>query len=90
MREVYRRALVEAGYDAKLFARMLSEHGPLETARRLIATDRPSEGFTRLWERGRLDLTVEAQVLKPEFRDLFTDIELERCRGRLSQYGYRA
>lgn len=48
MREVYRRALVEANYDAKLFARMLSEFGPLETAHRLIATSQPSEGFRRL------------------------------------------
>ena len=90
MRDIYRRAKVEAGYDARLFARMLAEHGPVETAHRLIGTSQPSEGFTHLWERGRLDLTVEAHVIRPEFETLFTAEEIDICRNRLAQYDYRA
>jgi hypothetical protein len=89
MADIHRRAKEEAGYNATLFARMLADHGPLETARRLINTSRPSDGFTHLWERHRLDLTVEAHVLKPEFAALFTDDERDRCRARLAEYGYR-
>ena len=48
-----------------------------------------SDGFSNLWKRGRLDLTVETVVLRPESSSLFTDEELDRARGRLEQFGYR-
>jgi hypothetical protein len=60
----------------------------METAHFLIHTPRPSDGFTALWERGRLDLTVEAHVLQERFHELFTDEEREICRQRLVQYGW--
>jgi hypothetical protein len=56
----------DAGYNATYFLRMVSEHGGLETARRLLAAPSPAEGFSRLYEIGRVDLSVEALVLKPE------------------------
>jgi hypothetical protein len=90
MRDVYARAKSEAGYNATYFLRMLSDHGPVETARRLITSTQPSEGFTQLWQRQRLDLTVEAQVLRPEFRELFDDEERDACLRRLREYGYDA
>jgi hypothetical protein len=90
MNEVYRRAKVEAGYNATVFLSMLAQRGPLETARFLIHTSKPSDGFTALWERHRLDLTVEAHVLQERFQDLFTDDEREICRERLAQYGWTA
>ena len=89
MRDIYTRALREAGYHATIYLRMLSEHGPLETARKLLASSTPSAGFTALWEKGRLDLTVEALVLKAEFQQFFTDEELETARERLERLGYR-
>lgn len=89
MREVYRRAKAEAGYNATYFLQMLSELGEIETARRLIMASKPSQGFTVLWEKGRLDLSVEAQVLRPEFAELFTDDELDAARARLDEYDYR-
>ena len=69
---------------------MLSDIGLIETARRLVSSTQPSQGFTALWERRRLDLTVEAQVLRPEFTDLFTESERDAARSRLRQYGYEA
>ena len=88
MRDIYLRAKAEAGYNATYFLQMLSTDGPLATARRLIGSNTPSEGFTALWERKRLDLTVEAHVIKPEFADLFTDEERDQAAERLRQYGY--
>jgi hypothetical protein len=88
MRDVYARAKAEAGYNATYFLRMLSDYGPIDTARRLISSNQPAEGFTQLWQRRRLDLTVEAQVLRPEFKELFTDDERGTCRRRLAEYGY--
>lgn len=89
MREIYLRAKSEAGYNATYFLQMLASDGPLETARRLVSSTQPSEGFTALWERRRLDLTVEAHIVQDRFAGLFSDAELDAARDRLQQYGYR-
>lgn len=64
MRSVYDRARSEANYHASYFLSMLAEHGSLATARRLLRSPAVSDGFAALWERGRLDLTVEALVVQ--------------------------
>lgn len=89
MVEIYRRAKAEAGYNATYFAQMLASEGPLVTARRLVMSGKPSDGFTALWERKRLDLSVEAYILQDRFSALFTDEELDVARRRLEEYGYR-
>ncbi len=89
MVEVYRRAKQEAGYHATYFLQMVSERGGLATARHLLQTSSVSDGFTTLWERHRLDLTVEAVVLRQQFAPLFTEQELRTARSRLEEYGYR-
>jgi hypothetical protein len=88
MQEIYRRAKTEAGYNATVFLRMLQDRGALETAHYLIHTAKPSDGFTALWEKGRLDLTVEAHVLQSRFDPLFTDEERTVCSQRLEVLGY--
>lgn len=88
MQAVYVRARKEAGYNATLYLQMLHEYGGLETAHRLLAGSAVSDGFTALWERKRLDLTVENVILKPEFQSLFTDLELRTARTRLRDYGF--
>ena len=88
MREIYLRARAEANYNATYFLQMLSETGPMETAKRLVLSAQPSEGFTALWERRRLDLTVEAHVVTPEFAGLFTEDEVEAAHARLAAYNY--
>lgn len=90
MIDIYKNAKDECRYNATRFLQMLSDRGGLATARVLLATSAPSDGFTVLWECGRLDLTVEAHVLKPEFAALFTEDERTVARRRLSDYGYRS
>jgi hypothetical protein len=68
---------------------MISEQGGLGAARQLLWSNSPSEGFTTLWERGRLDLTVEAYILRDEFASIFTDEDCEQARARLEEYGWR-
>ena len=41
-----------------------------------------------LWERKRLDLTVEAVILRSEWRNRFSELEREIARRRLHEYGY--
>ena len=88
MLDVYRRAKSEASYNATRFLGMVTEMGGYEAARTLIHASTVSEGYTALWERRRLDLTVEAVILQPEWRDLFSELEREIARRRLAEYGY--
>jgi hypothetical protein len=89
MKDVYVRAKAEANYTATYFIGMLSSYGGLGTAQRLLASTEISTGFATLYERGRLDLTVEAVVVQPKFAGLFTDEEIQIARQRLAQLGYR-
>lgn len=88
MQNLVDRIRREAQYSAAHFLSMLADLGPLETARRLLRAPAVSDGFATLWERGRLDLTVEALVVDPLFADLFSEQELVTARTRLEQFGY--
>jgi len=88
MARIYTRAKSEAGYNATRYLQMVSEMGGFATARQLLDAPGVSDGFTHLWERGRLDLTVEALVLQPDWRGLFTSGEVGIARDRLTSYGY--
>ncbi|WP_202326701.1 hypothetical protein [Mesorhizobium sp. 113-3-9] len=89
MFDIYRRAKSEAGYTANIFLKMLTDNGGLATAKTLINAAKPSDGYTALYERKRIDLTVEAVVVESlRWRDLFTALELARADRRLRDYGY--
>ena len=89
MLDVYRKAKTEAGYNAGYFLRLVSDVGGLEAAHKLLRAGSVSSGFSALWEKGRLDLSVEAVVLHRTFRSLFSEEELTIARDRLAEYGYR-
>ncbi len=74
-------------YQSKPFLRMLGEHGGKGTADRLLATSKPSNGFTELFLRGKenLRLSVEYIVLQDPWRSLFTEKQLAVARKRLLQ-----
>jgi hypothetical protein len=73
MWNIYRKANHEANYNATRFLQMLHKYGGFETARLLIHSPAVSEGYTALWERGRLDLTVEALIYdNPDWHPLFS------------------
>jgi hypothetical protein len=89
MHGIHMRAKLEAGYNASLYLQMLYRHGGLGTAKQLINSAHVSQGYTRLYELKRLDLTVEALVIdNSQWHNLFTDDELRRARKRLREYGY--
>jgi hypothetical protein len=90
MFEIYRRAKVEAGYTATIFLGMLNDRGGLATAKYLINSDKPSDGYTALYERGRLDLTLEAHVVEnSKWHCLFTPDEMNKALKRLQAYRYQ-
>lgn len=88
MIEIYRTAKDECGYNATRFLQMVSNEGGIKTARKLLSTAEPSDGFTELWRNRRLDLTMENLVLKPKYRPLFSDQEIEIASERLASYGF--
>lgn len=89
MFEIYRRAKSEAGYTANVFLQMISDKGGLATAKYLINASKPSDGYTHLYLRGRLDLTVEAMIIEnARWHPLFEPSEIDRARRRLEDYHY--
>lgn len=90
MLEIYRKAKEECGYNATRFLQMVSNEGGLKTAQKLIGTNQPSDGFTELWEYGRLDLTVENLIQNPKYHTLFSLEEIEKAKIRLEDYGFRS
>lgn len=87
LRDKMQRAKRECKYNPTRFNQMLSKYGGVETARRLIAngmtTGASSDGYTTLYLCGRVDLTMEHSVCKPEYRELFTPKEVLYCSNLL-------
>lgn len=88
MLDTYHVAKTDCGYTATYFLQMVSELGGVEAAHRLLASANPATGLTELWLCNRLDLSVEAQVLRPEFAPLFSEEERTVAQTRLAEYGY--
>ena len=89
MLTVYRRAKNEAHYEARIFIGMVVDKGGLRTAQYLLDTPTVSDGYTALWKRNRLDLTVEAAILEPKWWPLFTSAQRRTAIARLRDYEYR-
>ena len=83
------RCLKELRYNPSYLRLLISQHGALGTARRLLSQPAVSDGFVKLWENQRLDLTVESLALDQRFADLFTDSERRVARSRLHDFGWR-
>lgn len=89
MHQIYIRTKKELKYNATRFLQLIVEKGGLQAAKQLISKDGGTYGFEILWENKRLDLSVEAHVLKPEYTSLFNEEEKEMCRRRLNDFGYK-
>jgi hypothetical protein len=57
-------SMAKLGYRANYLLQMIQEHGGVDTARRLLHNQQLGSGLTKLWELKRLDLSVEALVLR--------------------------
>jgi hypothetical protein len=77
------------GYWASYFLRGVRNHGGPEYAHQLLRAPGTSDGFQRLTDERRLDLTMEALVLRPEFVDLFSEDERNIAAHRLARAGYK-
>lgn len=89
--QLLRDAVLQAekiGYRPTQFKRMLEQYGGFETVQRVLASGKPSDGFTRLWELKRLDLTCEALIVESEWRGHFDAALLARAEKLLRDMNY--
>jgi hypothetical protein len=76
------------GYKPTTLIRMIDDHGVVEAVKRLINSQKPPEGFTRLCKCNHLELSMENIIQEKEWNDLFTENERRKAKKRLSEYGY--
>ncbi len=88
MRGLHQRTVAETDYRPTYFIQMVHERGGLGAARALLHAAKPAAGLTTLWEKGPLDLSVEAVILRAPWSALFTDQERATARKRLHDLGY--
>lgn len=75
-------------YRPTQFKKMVDAYGGLETVNRVLATGKPSDGFTRLWELGHLELTCEAIIVETKWRNYFEADVVARAEKLLREMGY--
>lgn len=78
----------EIGYNPTRFHQMIANYGGVGAAKALLTGADYSDGFTKLWEHKRLDVSVEAFVLLPWYEGLFSNEEKEAARRRLTLHGF--
>ena len=78
-------------YTPTRFIRMLYESGnnAFEAVQKLV-TKEVTTGIEKLYEKGRLDLSVEALVTKPMYKDLFPSNIVDICTRKLKKLGYKS
>lgn len=82
--------LAEKEYGCKMtkFLQTVERFGIVKTAQEILRKGRTSDGFNKLVEAGRLDLTMEATIVKSEYSELFTDEQINSCYELLCEKGY--
>lgn len=78
------------GYVPTRFIQMLQQSGnnAHEVVQRLVIKN-VSSGLERLWEKGRLELSMEAIMIKSEYQKLFPQEIIKICEKKLKQFGYK-
>ena len=76
----------QIGYDPSIFLAMVHNYGPVDACNRAIMDPTLLQASLRLWQSGRLELTIEGLVLRDRFKCLFNESVLVRARKRLADY----
>jgi len=88
----YYAAGKQTGYWGRRFYQAVNRKGGLATVKPMLTPRTASQrkGLDAILEAGKPELSVEAVVLQPRFRALFTDDELKEAAERLGEYGRQA
>lgn len=88
LREKAKEAENTIRYRPTYFLGMLETVGGYRTALKLLSANDVSEGFVKLWEYQRLDLSVEALVVESEWRQAFDPVLLTLAEKKLKNAKY--
>lgn len=77
-------------YSPTRFIIMMHEHNnnAFEVAQKIV-TKNITMGLQELYEHNRLDLSIEAMIIKPEYEKLFSPEIINTCKRKLKQLGYK-
>lgn len=85
LEELYSVVGKATGYWANYYLRSVRQNGAVNHAKKALSKiDTAQGGFQKLIEVGRPDLSMEYFVLKPEYRNLFSQAEIQEAERRLS------
>jgi hypothetical protein len=70
------------------YLQLVRSRGGIDAARHLVHMSELTEGFQRLRDAGRLELTVEYLILRSEYSCCFSAEERMLARRRLVENGY--
>lgn len=76
------------GYRPTYFLQMVQQHGGVSAVKQLLNAPEAQSGLTKLWELGRLDISMEALVVQERWIPLFGDAERQAAWERLQAFGY--
>ena len=71
------------------FSKFESEEELIAYVERIINKNGGRATFTKLWSKGRLDLSLESLVLEDKYLGLFSKEIIEKSNKTLHQYGYK-
>jgi 5-methylcytosine-specific restriction protein A len=88
--EIYETAKRECRYNATRFLQKIRKDGGLRAAKAWLLKrsggNKPAQGFLKLLDYGRIDISLEAVVLQEPWNTLFTPEELTVAQKRLQKY----
>lgn len=78
----------EYGYYHTDFLRMIVNRGGIGAAKHMLATNEFSSGLIVLSGLGKLDISMEAMILKKKWSHFFSDEEINTAATRLRRLGH--
>lgn len=89
MEEKFLQAVENARQQAALLGVRIRPVTDMAAAKRCLSGHRESDGFFRLADMGKLELSLEALAVNKQFTGLFSDEEANKALTRLLEGGYQ-
>ncbi len=88
MIHLYKKMIKLIKYKPTRLIDYINKYGGYEAAVKYINTESNVQDFAVLWEKERLDLSVEALITSENYRSLFQEEVLVFCDRKLKEYSY--
>lgn len=85
---IYEKSGRSVGYWPHRFLQKVKRSGGIASAKYWLLKPGVSEGFKRLAKEKKLELAMENLILRPEYKELFSEDDRAVARRRLTEYGF--